>query len=199
MLTVVTNRKLCHENFIERIEKLANAGPDSIILREKDLLPSEYEKLAAVCKEICDKHGVELIINTFIEVATKLDISNIQLSMPDFVKHHGQIKDFNVVAVSVHSLEEAVEAEKLGANCLIAGHIFETDCKKGIRSRGLHFLQDICNQTSIPVFAIGGISESNISLLSKYGAAGACLMSSLMSCVDPIKTIQKYKTNLKQG
>lgn len=79
--------------------------------------------------------------------------------------------------VSVHSQDEAIEAERLGADALIAGHIFVTDCKKGLEPRGLDFLRKICENVSIPVFAIGGIDDNNTELVKQAGAQGECRMS----------------------
>ena len=79
--------------------------------------------------------------------------------------------------VSVHTVEEARNAEKLGADGLIAGHIFVTDCKKGLAPRGLEFLKEVCAAVSIPVFAIGGIDDSNSDAVRLAGAQGECRMS----------------------
>ena len=88
---------------------------------------------------------------------------------------------FLVLGASCHSVEEAKEAEALGCSYIIVGHIFETDCKKGLPGRGVEFLQNVISSVNIPVYAIGGINETNISQVLHTGADGACLMSSLMS------------------
>ena len=95
--------------------------------------------------------------------------------------------------VSVHSIDEAIIAERWGADYITAGHIFVTDCKKDIPPRGLDFLREICHRVRIPVFAIGGINKSNYQSVLDAGAAGFCLMSELMKCSKPEKEIQKYK------
>jgi thiamine-phosphate pyrophosphorylase len=81
-------------------------------------------------------------------------------------------------------VEEARYAASRGAGYLVAGHIFQTGCKKGLPARGLGLLSEICGQVSIPVYAIGGISEQNIGAVRESGAAGACLMSSFMRSAD---------------
>ena len=83
---------------------------------------------------------------------------------------------------SAKIIEEAKEAERLGCTYITAGHIFLTDCKKGLPGRGLTFLQNICENVSIPVYAIGGISNENINDVRQTGAAGACIMSGFMKC-----------------
>lgn len=84
------------------------------------------------------------------------------------------------IGTSVHSVEEAVRAEELGASYLFAGHIFETDCKKGLAPRGLSFLEEVCKAVSIPVYALGGINDETEPLVRKTKAAGACRMSGYM-------------------
>jgi thiamine-phosphate pyrophosphorylase len=69
---------------------------------------------------------------------------------------------------------------ELGADYVCAGHIFETDCKKGVPPRGLSFLRDICAQSPVPVYAIGGIREENENKAIEQGAAGVCVMSGAM-------------------
>lgn len=66
-------------------------------------------------------------------------------------------KKFTKIGISIHSVEEAKEAEQLGASYLTAGHIYATDCKRGLPPRGLGFLKEVCREVSIPVYGIGGI------------------------------------------
>ena len=84
------------------------------------------------------------------------------------------------IGTSIHSVEDAVFAESHGADYITAGHIFTTDCKKGLPGRGVDWLKSICNAVSIPVYAIGGISDANVSMLSDCNIAGYCMMSSSM-------------------
>lgn len=130
--------------------------------------------LAMSIKLICDKHGIDLFCNNMPNVAEKLKC-NLQLSYQNFLDLKG--KKGQETWVSVHTVEEARNAEKLGADGLIAGHIFVTDCKKGLAPRGLDFLKEVCDAVSIPVFAIGGIDDSNSDLVRLAGAQGECRMS----------------------
>ena len=84
------------------------------------------------------------------------------------------------IGTSVHSVEDAIFAELHGADYITAGHIFATDCKKGLPGRGIEWLNSICNAVSIPVYAIGGISDANASMLSDCNIAGYCMMSASM-------------------
>ncbi len=80
----------------------------------------------------------------------------------------------------IHKPEEAIKAQKLGVDFVFAGHVFVTDCKKGLPPRGLEFLTDVVNAVKIPVYGIGGINEENIAKIMECGAAGGCMMSGFM-------------------
>ena len=171
----VTNRSLCSASLKEQVEKICKAGLcNALILREKDLDEQDYMSLAIYIKVICDKHRIDFFCNNMPSVAEKLKC-NLQLSYQNFLDLKGK-KD-QETWVSVHTVEEARNAEKLGADGLIAGHIFVTDCKKGLAPRGLEFLKEVCAAVSIPVFAIGGIDDSNSDAVRLAGAQGECRMS----------------------
>ena len=121
---------------------------------------------------------------------------NIHMTMP--LLEHIRLEDMNfikLVGTSVHSVEEAVEAENKGVDYIIAGHIFETDCKKGLAPRGTDFLHEVCKNVKIPVYAIGGINPENIGQVVRTGADGACIMSGFMTCENP----SEYINNLRKG
>jgi thiamine-phosphate pyrophosphorylase len=182
MMIYVTNRKICIGDFLERIEMLAKRIPHAIMLREKDLHGPEYEYLASAVRDICGRCGVSLIVNQEIEAALKLGIPRIHLSMEDLRENRERLSCFSQVGASVHSAAEAAEAEELGASYIIAGHIYPTDCKKGVTPRGLDFLREVCSSVNIPVFAIGGITAGRVEEVRSAGASGACIMSEAMTC-----------------
>ena len=181
----VTARKLCVTDFFEQLGLIAEASPKFIILREKDLREEEYVSLAERAARIC-RNKTELVLHYYWKAAISLGAENIHLplnilrTLTDADKKH-----FNRIGASCHSVEDAVEAQKLGADYITAGHIFATDCKKGLEPRGLDFLGKVCYSVDIPVFAIGGITSDNICSVRRIGAAGACVMSGFMRCHDP--------------
>lgn len=182
-LICITNRKLCSNNFSDQIEMIASAHPKAIVLREKDLSEKEYEQLARQVMQICQKHGTQCILHSFSNVAIALGAVAVHMPLPLLQKMTPQEKShFQIMGASCHSLEEAKEAQDLGCTYITAGHIFLTDCKKGLPGRGLPFLEEICKTVRIPVYAIGGISSQNIESVRKTGAAGACIMSGFMRC-----------------
>lgn len=183
-------------DFFNSVEMIARSDVDSIILREKDLSEDEYFLLAAEVKKICDKYGKKLIIHNFIDVAKKLGIKNIQLPFSKFISLNNLHDDFESIGTSVHSVEDAVRAEKAGADYIIAGHIFATDCKKGLAPRGIEFLKYVCNSVKIPVFAIGGIDNNSVAEIRNVNCdnfSGVCVMSALMKSNNPQELVQNIK------
>lgn len=182
----ITNRKLCGENFLSRIEKLAKANPGGIILREKDLSGQQYEKLARQVMELCSAYGTTCILHTFADVALSLNGKALHLPLPLLMQmSQEERKAFPILGASCHSREDALLAERLGCTYLTAGHVFDTDCKRGLPGKGLDFLRDICRHVSIPVYALGGITPKNSQEVRKTGVKGLCIMSSAMACVEP--------------
>jgi thiamine-phosphate pyrophosphorylase len=182
--------------FLQSIEMIAKSEAEAIILREKDLSEDEYFILAKSVQEICDKYGKNLIIHNFIDVAKKLGIRNIQLPFSKFISLNNLHNDFASIGTSVHSIEDAVLAEKSGADYIIAGHIFTTDCKKGLAPRGINFLKDVCNTVKIPVYAIGGIDNNSVSELCALNCknfTGVCVMSALMKSDNPQVLVKEIK------
>lgn len=190
----VTNRQLCEGDFLDRIERIAFNHPNGIILREKDLSEEAYKQLAKQVLQICTKHRVPCILHSFVDVAIELGAQAIHLPLP-ILRDVTETKKtrFKVIGSSCHSIKEALEAQRLGCSYIIAGHIFSTDCKKGLEGRGLHFLEHVCASISIPVYAIGGINKDNIGTVHEAGAKGACVMSGLMKCCDVATYFTRYE------
>ena len=160
----VTNRKLSQRPFLEQIKRVCQLRPEAIILREKDLSETEYAKLAEEVYNITTSYDVRLIIHTYINVARELGINTVHMSLHNMREYRKEFID-NVnktnnikTGCSIHSVEEAVEARNMGASYITAGHVYVTDCKKGLAPRGLDFLKNVCDSVDIPVYAIGGIN-----------------------------------------
>ena len=197
-LNIITNRKLCeNENLERQIEKIFSAYEKKIILknfeivaltlREKDLDKNKYLNLVKKIYPICKKYGIDLILhqNYDLNLDEKYNIEGIHLSYEIFKSLNKNIREelikkYKRIGVSIHSLEEAKDVENLGATYVVAGHIFETDCKKGLEPRGLNFIKELSSILTIPIFAIGGINKENSNLVLNSGAFGVCMMSSLM-------------------
>ncbi|MCL4580656.1 regulatory protein [Fusobacterium nucleatum YWH7199] len=197
-LNIISNRKLCeNENLEKQIEKiffayqrkitLENFEIVALTLREKDLYKNEYLKLVEKIYPICQKYRIDLILhqNYDLVLEDKYNIEGIHLSYNTFKSLNKNIREelirkYKKIGVSIHSIDEAKEVENLGANYVVAGHIFKTDCKKDLEPRGLKFIQELSLILTIPIFAIGGINQENSHLVINSGAFGVCMMSSLM-------------------
>ncbi len=176
-LIAITNRTLCKGNFLGQIELLAKAGVDAVVLREKDLTEKEYESLAKKVYAVCQKYGIDCILHQNVAVAKRMGVKKIHLSLPLAQKYQNELDWFDTVGVSTHSLEQIEEAQKCGADYVFFGHVFATDCKKGVSPRGTGQLQEMCSAAKVPVYAIGGITPENVDQAVHAGASGVCMMS----------------------
>ena len=188
-LLAVTNRHLSVHPYLEQIARICQTHPKGLILREKDLEAESYLALAAQVLDICHKYDVPCILHTFWKEAIALGCTSIHLPLPLLrrlsekgILFSPEFTSFTVLGTSVHSVAEAREAEHLGVTYLTAGHIYVTDCKKGLAPRGLHFLQEVCKSVSVPVYGIGGIKFDPVQWqeLQSAGATGGCIMSGMM-------------------
>lgn len=205
-ILAITNRHLCKGDFLDQIKKICvfnntiqniksskkynqnllnNINSISIVLREKDLDELKYETLASQVIKICEEYNTECILHTYYKTAKKLGCSKIHLPMHVLKSVPHITKIFDVVGVSIHSLEDALCAKSMNVKYITAGHIFNTNCKKEVPARGLTFLNNIVKSVDIPVFAIGGISSSNINSVINSGAIGVCIMSGFMNIKNP--------------
>lgn len=165
--------------YLAQIRRIASAGPRAIVLREKDLSSELYKCLADQVREICREAGQELIVNTAPDIAHELGTVRIHIPM-SVLRSTGRPSWAEWTGTSIHSVEEVKEAIELGADYLFAGNIYETDCKKGLPGRGLEFLRQVCNESTVPVYAIGGVNEKRLPQILETGAAGGCMMSGFM-------------------
>jgi thiamine-phosphate pyrophosphorylase len=177
----ITNRKLVKGDFVEQIKRLTATNIDIFILREKDLEEDVYMELAKKVMKICEDAGKLCILHTFADVALKLNCKAIHLPLQQLRDMPAQTKShFEILGASIHSVEEALEAEKLGATYVTASHIFPTACKQGLPPRGLEFLRQVTEAVDIPVYALGGICEEKSPECINAGAEGVCMMSEYM-------------------
>ena len=183
-LICVSNRNLCTDDFITRIRTIVDSGIP-VILREKDLPENEYYHL------LCRIDRKSIIAHTYADAARKFGCKKIHL--PLSLLECTDLRGFDVVGASTHSVEQAVSAQSLGASYVTLGHIFATDCKKGVPPRGTQLIDNVKQHIKIPVYAIGGISPDNAALAADVGADGVCAMSGFMRCSDIGEYISLYQ------
>lgn len=196
----VTSRLLCKEAFLSRIRRIAAAHPAGILLREKDLTEAEYRRLAEEVLAVCGEYRTPCILHGFPRVALLLGARGLHLPVRKLdALSPAERKQFPVLGASCHSAEEARQAEARGCTYITAGHIFDTDCKKGSPGRGLPFLEEVCAGVSVPVYAIGGITAERAAGVKAAGARGACVMSGIMQCADPQAYLAAFASALQGG
>ena len=182
---VITNRTLVQGDFFEQMQKVILLHPHAVILREKDLPDDAYEVVAEKVLDMCREEDVNGFLHSRISIAKSLDCGRIHLSIPvlESMKEEERRnlrKDFQEISVSCHSMEDMKTAVKNGATQIILGTIFETECKKGLRGKGLEFVREICKACPVPVYAIGGINMERLPQVMDAGTVGGCMMSGFM-------------------
>ena len=181
----ITNRTLVQGDFLEQMQKVIHLHPHAVILREKDLPDEEYEILAEKILGMCRESGVRCFLHSRISLANRLGCRQIHISIPVLMamseEERSQLrKNFLEISISCHSMEDMNIAVKNGATQIILGTIFETECKKGLKGKGLGFVSEICEACPVPVYAIGGINQERLPQVMESGAAGGCMMSGFM-------------------
>jgi thiazole tautomerase (transcriptional regulator TenI) len=170
-----------------------------IHIREHDKSVSEIYEIG---KRLLDG-GVppgKIIINNRVDAAIALGVKGVQLgfhSLPvEAVKNA-----FSSLSVgkSVHSFQEAVQAEKEGADYILYGHVFSTNSKDGIAPKGMEELQKITYHLNIPVIAIGGIKQKNVVKTMDTKVTGIAVLSGIFDAVDPIRAAKEYADILANG
>lgn len=192
-LACVTHRGLCIDDLPQRVGELCRGGIHRVILREKDLSEADYEALA---RQVLAAGGDRVVLHHFPQVCARLGVPRLHLSLGELEANPALRQQVKLLGVSVHAPEEALRAQTLGADYVTAGHVFDTDCKKGLPGRGLDFLRAVCATVDIPVYAIGGIGPDNLADVARTGAAGACLMSGLMTCPHPAEAVRELRARL---
>ena len=171
------------EAFLTQLRRVAQRKPVAVILREKDLTVDAYRMLARDALAICRAADVPCILHTFADVAAELDADGLHLPLPLLRETAPDVRQtIRTLGASCHSAADVREAAALGCTYVTVGHIFATDCKKGLPPRGLACLQDSCAAAGrMKVYAIGGITRERMTDVLAAGAAGGCVMSGLMT------------------
>lgn len=195
MLYFVTDRKIGGKDFYQILEDAVEAGVDGIILREKDLDDQRLYAMAKRIKSLVEGTSTELIVNGSLAVARAVEAQGYHMGFEKFEKAPGKsLKGFSGrVGVSVHSLKEGKIAEKNGADYLLAGHVFETSCKKGLEPRGIPWLREIIREVNLPVIAIGGIEPGNIHRLRPLELHGIAVRSLIMESPEVKHTVKSIR------
>ena len=184
LLYAVTDRAWTGEKtLLEQVKEALDGGITFLQLREKELGEEEFLREAEDMKTLAAAYHVPFIINDNVELALAIGADGVHVGQEDMEarKVREKLGPDKIIGVSAHSVEEAIEAEKNGADYLGAGAVFSTSTKGDAGALSMETLKAICSSVSIPVVAIGGIKEENILSLKGTGVAGAAIVSGIFA------------------
>lgn len=187
LLYAVTDRAWTgRQGLYEQVEAALKGGVTCVQLREKELDEAGFLQEAVALKALCHEYGVPFFINDNVDVAIKCGADGIHVGQEDMAAGavRARVGDGMMIGVSVHSVEEALEAVKNGADCLGVGAMFSTNTKQDAGVLPMQTLSDICQAVDIPVVAIGGLSKENIPQLAGTGVDGVALVSAIFAAED---------------
>lgn len=187
LLYAVTDRSwLKGQTLCQQVEQAIKGGATFIQLREKNLAEELFLKEAEEIKGLCKKYRVPFVINDNVDIAIAMDADGVHVGQSDMEagdvrKKLGKDK---IIGVSAQTVEQAMLAEKHGADYLGVGAVFKTGSKSDAREISHETLTEICKAVNIPVIAIGGIGTSNVMRLSGTGICGIAAISAIFAAED---------------
>ncbi len=187
LLYAVTDRAWTgNQTLYDQVESALKGGVTCVQLREKELDDEAFLKEALEISKLCKSYNVPFFINDNVDIAIKCHADGIHVGQEDMEasRVRERVGEDMMIGVSVHSVDEALEAVKNGADCLGVGSMFSTSTKKDVDLLPKETLRDICAAVDIPMVAIGGINRSNILKLSGCGADGVALVSAIFASED---------------
>lgn len=187
LLYAVTDRHwLNGESLYSQVEKALKGGATFVQLREKSLDEGAFYEEAVALKRLCKEYGVPFVINDNVDIALKMDADGVHVGQSDM--ETGDVRAAlgpdKIIGVSANTVEQALLAEKRGADYLGVGAVFPTGSKDDADDVSLETLKAICEAVSIPVVAIGGISRNNVEELAGSGIDGIAVISAIFAQTD---------------
>lgn len=198
LLYAVTDRSwLNGETLYSQVEKSLKGGATFIQLREKKLDETHFLEEAKELKKLCAQYKVPFVINDNVDIALAIDADGVHVGQSDM--EAGNVREKlgpdKIIGVSAQTVEQAILAEKRGADYLGVGAVFPTTSKDDAAEVNHETVKAICEAVNIPVIAIGGISQKNVGELSNLGLCGIAVISAIYAQPD-IETATK---NLKEA
>ena len=174
------------ETLLDVVVEVLKNGATFLQIREKDLGEDAFETEAAKLKALCMEYGIPYVVNDSVEIALKIDADGVHVGQSDIKGRdiRSIIGPDKILGISAGTVEEAVAAEKAGADYIGVGAVFGTSTKKNARSMTMDLLKEIVAAVSIPVVAIGGISADNILQLCGSGVDGVAVVSAIFAAED---------------
>ncbi len=197
LLYAVTDRHwLKGQTLYEQVEEALKGGATFIQLREKDLTEEEFLEEAKKIQQLCKKYRVPFIINDNVKLAKEIDADGVHVGQSDMeaLDVRAQLGEDKIIGVSARTVEQALLAEKHGADYLGVGAVFQTGTKTDAREVEHSVLKEICTKVDIPVVAIGGITQDNVKELSGSGINGVAVISAIFAQKDIETATAKLKS-----
>lgn len=201
LLYVVTDRHwLNGQTLYEQVEEALKGGATFIQLREKNLTEEEFLEEARKIQQLCKEYRVPFIINDNVKLAKEIDADGVHVGQSDMeaLDVRAQLGEDKIIGVSARTVEQALLAEKHGADYLGVGAVFQTGTKTDAREVEHSVLKEICTKVDIPVVAIGGITQDNVKELSGSGINGVAVISAIFAQKDIETATAKLKSCVEQ-
>lgn len=187
LLYAVTDRHwLNGETLYSQVEKALKGGATFIQLREKKLDEGSFLEEAKEIQKLCKEYNVPFVINDNVEIAREINADGVHVGQSDMEAQNVReiLGDDKIIGVSAQTVEQALLAEKHGADYLGVGAVFKTGSKDDAEEVSHDELERICKAVSIPVIAIGGITHDNVKELAGRGIVGIAVISAIFGQKD---------------
>ncbi len=170
----------------EVVKEALEGGATFLQIREKNLAYPEFVKLATEVKAVTDAYHIPYVVDDDVELAKEIDADGVHIGQSDLalVEARRVLGPDKIIGVSAHSVAEAIEAEKNGADYLGVGSVFTTSTKLDAEAVSKATLKEICEAVSIPVVAIGGIQKDNMLQLKGTKVDGVAVVSAIFAAPD---------------
>ena len=188
------------ESLAEPVEELLKAGTGLIQLRDKRAGEAELLEEARALKELCSRYQALLIVNDNPKIARMAGADGVHVGLSDMEVEEARSylgADF-IIGCSAHNVEEALRAERAGADYIGCGAVFGSRTKEDAGKLSLEELKEICSAVKIPAVAIGGIGRKNICRLSGTGVAGAAVIRALFAAEDKYLAARELMEEVKK-
>ncbi|MPW38817.1 thiamine phosphate synthase [Thermococcus sp. 101 C5] len=196
-LYVITDRRLKPE--VESVKEALEGGATSIQLRIKNAPTREMIEIGKEIRKLTEEYDALYFVDDRVDVALATNADGVQLGLEDMpISLARDIAPNLVIGASVYSLEEALHAEKEGADYLGAGSVFPTSTKKDVRVIGIEGLRRIVESVKIPVVAIGGINHENVKEVLKTGVDGVAVISAIMGAENIREATERMKKIIEE-
>ena len=185
---------------LEVLEAVIRGGAKIIQLREKEYQKKELYHLAVKFREMTQKEGVLLIINDHVDIALAVDADGVHLGQEDLpLTVARQLAPELLIGASTHSLEQALQAEKDGADYINIGPIFITKTKEGVESSlGPEAIARISPYIKVPFTVMGGIDEENLELVLAKGARRVAMVTAITRAADIAASVRLLKERISE-